>query len=339
MKRLAIVTLLAGVIAAPTTFAQTMPPTVSLGSTQPGTLQHGIATGLARAASGKAGTTVVVQPFTGSSTMLPLLNTGELDFGLAPSTDAALSYLGPDNLKIDGQNPYPRARKLRVVMSGSPLIASLIVRKDSPIKSANDLRGKRVAGEFRGSLGAYINTFVHLQSAGMGWKDVTVVPFAGLNEALEALGQGRVDATVFGVGGARIREVDAQFGVRFVSSNCDAAGKARIATAAPGYYAMTMAPGSAPGIVDELCTTAYAMYLLAGDDVPAHVVTAVLKGIWDEAATLGTLHPGLREWKRETAVDGKIAAPYHPAAIAFYKAQNLWTPTAEADQQKLLAIR
>ncbi len=319
-------------------FAQTLPATITLGTSQTGTLQHGVATGLAKVASARIGSTVVVQPFSGATTALPLVESGELELGLAPSVDVGMSYYGPDHLKIGGMNPYPRAPGLRLVMAGSPLIASLVVRKDSPIKTAADLKGKRIAGEFRASLGAYFNTFVHLASANLTWKDVRVTPFAGLNEGLDALVQGRIDATVFGVGAARIREADAQVGVRFASSDCSPEGTERIRKAAPGYYTITLKAGSLPGVAEDVCTTAYSLYLFASQKTSDAVVGGIVKALWDDADKLAPLHPALREWKREGAVDKSPTAPYHPAAIAFYKTVGVWSADLDAAQARLIAV-
>lgn len=321
-----------------TAAAQPLPPTIMLGSSQPGTLQHGVATGLAKVASEKIGSTVVVQPFAGATTAIPLLDNGELDLGVAPSVDAAMSYQGPEHLKIGGLNPYPKAPKLRLVMAGSPLIATLITKKDSPLKSARDLKGRRIAGGFPASLGAYINTYVHLKSANLTWDDVTVVPFSGLNDSLDALVQGRVDATVFGVGAARIREVDATTGVRFFSSDCSPEGTKRIEEAAPGYFTINLKAGSFAGVHEDICTTAYVLYLLAGEKTSPAIVTGVLKAIWEGIDKLPAMHPGLRQWKREGAVDKRPTAPYHEAAIAFYKSVGAWNDQAEAAHRKLLEL-
>ena len=41
---------------------------------------------------------------------------------------------GP-NFKVGGRNPFPHVASSRLIMRGSPLRSSLIVRKDSPIKT------------------------------------------------------------------------------------------------------------------------------------------------------------------------------------------------------------
>ena len=89
---------------------------------------------------------------------------------------------------------------------------------------------------------------------------------------------------------------------------------------------------------EDLCTTAYSLYLYAGAKAPGHVVTAVLKALWEDEAKLPPLHPALRDWKRATAVDKAPTAPYHPAAIAFYKSVGAWNAEAEAEHTRLLAI-
>jgi hypothetical protein len=308
-----------------------------LGAQQPGSLQHTVATGLAKIATQGTKVPVIVRPHSGSSTHIPLLNRGEIDLSVAPSVDAAMSFLGKDKLKIGGVNPYPRAAGIRLVMSGSPLLAGLIVRKDSKIKSAADLKGQRVAGGFPSGLGAYINTYVHLLGAGLTWNDVNMVPFGGLNDGLNALIQGRIDATVYGVGAPRVREADATVGVRFVTDDCSPDGKARIAAAAPGYYTIDLKPGRLPGITENICVTAYAIYLLGSDKTSGAVVTAVLNALWDGTAELRKLHPGLRLWRNETAAPDKPTVPFHPAAVAFYKSKNLWSDAKQAAQDALMA--
>src|SRR3989449_5485691 len=131
-----------------------LPKQVTLATNPPGTSYYAVASGLAKVVSGAAGFQMVVQPYTGTSTMLPLLNTGEVDFGLVNAVDMGLAYRGP-NFKIGGRNPFPHAPNLRLVMRGSPLLVGLIVRKDSPIKNVYDIKGKRMTGEYPAHLAVW----------------------------------------------------------------------------------------------------------------------------------------------------------------------------------------
>jgi TRAP transporter TAXI family solute receptor len=313
-----------------------LPPTIVLGTQQPGSIQHTMATGIAKIATAGTKVPVIVRPHSGSSTHIPLLNKGELDLSVAPSVDAGMSFQGKDRIKVAGKNPYPRAKNLRLVMSGSPLLAGLIVRNDSPIKKAADLRGRRVAGGFPSGLGAFINVYVHLRGANMDWKDVKVVPFGSLNDSLNALVQKRVDVTVYGIGAPRTRQADASVGIRFITDDCSPAGKKRIISAAPGYFTVNLKPGRLPGVRSKICVTAFAVYLLASTKTSGAIVTAVLTALWDRNADLRKLHPGLRRWGRKHAASSRATVPYHPAAVAFYKSKGVWSAKVQAAQKALL---
>jgi len=317
--------------------AQSLPPRVMVGAQQAGTLQHAMAAGVAKVASDFTGTTLVVQPFGGATAILPLLNSGELDFGVSPSVDYALSYMGPERLQIDGRNPYPDGSNLRLVMGGSPLVASLIVRADSQIRGAGDLAGKRVAGGFPAQLGAFVNTYAHLVSAGLSWDDVTVVPFTSINDSLDAVIDGSIDATVFGVGAPKVREADASVGLRFVSSDCSAEGVARVTDEIPGYFMLDRAAGSSPAIRDDLCTTGYQMYLVTHANADDAMVRAVLEALWNNLGELPQYHPSLRAWNADAAVPGTPTIPFHPAAMAYYKEVGAWPEGMDAKQDALLA--
>lgn len=334
-----------GLIAALTGFAlpglataQDLPPRVIVGAQQAGTLQNTVASALAKVASDALDTTLVVQPYAGATTILPLLNGGEVDFGVAPSVDFALSYFQADGLQVDGVNPYPYGPNMRLVMGGSPLIASLIVRDDSDIMSAKDLKGRKIAGGFPAQLGAYVNMFAHLHSAGLTWDDADVVPFSAINDSLDAVVQGTIDATVFGVGAPKSREAEASVGVRFVSSDCSEEGTKRITDAIPGYYTVNLPAGRMPAVDNDICTTAYQIYLVSHADADPTMVRAVLEAIWNDVDALPQYHPSLRNWNQTSAVPAEPTIPFHPAAVEFYRDMGSWPEGMDEKQEALLSV-
>jgi TRAP-type uncharacterized transport system substrate-binding protein len=178
---------------ASTVAAQSQPRTLTLASNPPGTVFYALASGLAKFASEGAPFQMVVQPYSGTSTFLPLLDTGEIDFGVNNAVDMALSYQGPERLKIGGRNPFQHTPNVRLIMRGSVLMTALLVRKDSPIKTIHDIRGKRLTGEYPAQLANWYNLFGFLTGAGMKWEDVKIVPVPAVNEGIDALIQGRAD--------------------------------------------------------------------------------------------------------------------------------------------------
>ena len=329
--------ILIGLLAATTADAQ-LPKQVTLATNPPGTAYYAVASGLAKVVSSHAGYQMVVQPYTGTSTMLPLLNTGEVDFGLVNAVDLGLAYRGP-SFKIGGRNPYPHAPNLRLVMRGSPLMVGLLVRKDSPIKVARDIKGKRMTGEYPAHLAVWYNMFGHLSSAGLTWSDVKVVPVPAVNDGVDALLQGRAEVTQHALNSAKVKEADASVGVRHVSDDCSPAGEKRIRAGVPGYYPRWVKKGEATAVVEDTCFIAYDTYLAAGKGMSDAAVEAALKALWDHESELGPVHPMLKEWTRDRAVGSDVTIPYHPAAVRFFKEQGLWKPEMEQAQQRLLGGR
>ena len=314
--------------------AAQLPRSVTLATNPPGTVYYTFGSGLAKVISGGP-FQVSIQPYAGSSTFLPLLNSGEVELGIVNAVDMGLSYRGP-KFQIGGRNPFPHAPNLRLIMRGSPLLVGLLVRKDSPIKSVQDVKGKRMTGEYPAHLAVWYNMFGHLASAGLTWSDVKVIPVPAVNEGVDALVQGRADVTEHALNSAKIKEADASVGVRHVSIDCTPAGEQRLKKAVPGYYGRIIKAGTATAVVEDTCFIAYDTYLAAGKSVPEPVVEAALKAIWDNTDKLAPIHPLFAEWTRERAVDHEATIPYHPGAVRFYKERKTWTADMDAVQQKLL---
>jgi uncharacterized protein len=317
--------------------AQKLPASTIIGTNPAGSLFYSVASGLAKVISGVGPMQAVVQPYTGSSTFLPMLDNGELDFGIINAVDMGMAYQGP-KLKIGGRNPLPYAPNTRLIMRGSPLLTSLVSRKDGPVKNVIDVKGRRVTGEYPAHLAVWFSVYGSLATGNLTWDDVKVVPVPAVNEGIDALIQGRADVSNHTVGSAKIKEADAAIGVRFVALDCSPEGEGRLKKAVPGYYLTTLRSGSSNGIVGDTCVQAYDMYLVGHKGLTADLVQAVLRAIWDNTDKLAPLHPSLQEWTRERAVAIDATMPYHPAAIQFYKEKNAWPPKMDETQKRLLAM-
>jgi TRAP transporter TAXI family solute receptor len=223
-------------------------------------------------------------------------------------------------------------------MRGAPLLVALVVRKDSPLKSVHDIKGKRVTGEYPAQLAVWYNLFGHLATAGLTWSDVKVVPVPAANEGVDALVQGRADVTLHALNSAKIREADSTVGVRHLSSDCSPQGEQRLGRAVPGYYTRMMKTGTALAIVEDTCVIAYDIYLSTHKAAAEQVVAGVLKAVWDNLEKLSPVHPIFKEWTRDRAVATDVTMPYHPAAVQFYKEQKLWSAKTDEAQKKLLAL-
>jgi uncharacterized protein len=326
---------LAAVLLAPC--AAAAQPAVSIGTNPPGSVFYAVGSGLTKVVGDAGRVRMAVQPYAGSSTFIPLLNSGELEFGVSNAVDMALTYRGP-KFTIGGRNPFPHAPNIRLVMRGSPFLVALLVRKDSPIKTVYDVKGKRMTGEYPAHLAVWYNMFGHLSTAGYTWNDVKVVPVPAVNEGVDALIQGRADVSEFSLNGAKVKEADSAVGVRHIGNDCSPAGEKRLREAVPGYYPRWIKAGTATAVHEDICVVAYDLHISTGKGVPDAVVEATLRSVWDNVDKLAPIHPVFKEFTRDRLVDPDTTIPYHPAAIRFYKEHGAWKPEMDQVQQRLLSL-
>ena len=316
--------------------AQPLPRSVVIGTNTPGTVFYALAGGLAKVASEAGPIPATIQPYSGTSTLLPLLDNGELDFALVNGVDLGMAYAGPQKVKVGGKNDFPHSRNIRLVMRGAPLMVGLLVKKDSPLKTLQEVKGKRVTGEYPAHQAVWFNMFGLLATGGLSWKDVKIVPVPAVNDGVDALVQGRADVSTHAVNSPKIREADAAVGIRHLSADCSPEGDRRVRRAVPGYYTRLLKAGTAAAVVEDACVVAYPIYFSTHKGAPDAVVSAVLKAVWDNEDKLKPVHPVFREWTRERAATAEMTIPYHPAAIRFYREKGVWTPEMDQAQAKLL---
>lgn len=123
--------------------------------------------------------TIVWSEFAAAAPILEALNAGALDVGYTGDLSLLTAYAAGAPIKaVGGTKSDPRSQ-------------AILVRQDSPIRSAADLTGKRLAGT-RGGWGQFLIDAT-LEKAGIRLEDAT---FAALNpvDAKVALVAGSVDA-------------------------------------------------------------------------------------------------------------------------------------------------
>jgi uncharacterized protein len=317
--------------------AQKLPGSTTIGTNPAGTVFYAVGAGLGKVISEAGQMQAAVQPYTGTSTLLPLLDSGELDFAIINAVESNLAYQGPNRLKIGGKNPLPHVPNARLLMRGSPLFIGLVAKKDG-MKSIVEAKGKRVAGEYPANIAIWYHGYAALASAGLTWNDVKVVPVPAVNDGVDAIVQGRADAAIHAVGAAKVKEADASVGVRIVPLDCTAQGDSRVRKAVPGYSTTTLKSGFSTGVIDDTCVLNFDIYFLGHKGLSNDVVQASLRAIWDNIDKLPPLHTQFKDWTRERAASADVTLPYHPAAMQFYKEKNLWNAKMDEAQKRLLAV-
>jgi TRAP transporter TAXI family solute receptor len=296
-----------------------------------GSLYNQIGTGIATVVSLHTPMTVRVQPFGGPPAWLPSMNEGNTDMGVLTGADAVTSYKGIVLYK----RPF---KNIRLLLVGGALQLGFYVRKDSPIKTIADLKGKRVPTDFPGIPIVALSSKAALASAGLSYKDIVHVPVSDLQAGNQAFIEGRTDVGWHALRSPAVKEADARVGgVRFIPVNDSPQGAAKMAEVYPGSYPAIQKAGSATGILTNTALLNNDIYLVAAKAFSDDAAYAVVKALWDNIKDLWAAHPSLRSWVRSRMVSKAAYIPYHPGAIRFYKEKGLWTKQMDELQAKLLA--
>lgn len=302
-----------------------LPRIAAIGTNPAGTGAHAIAASLAAVGSKATPISVRVQPYNGPNAWMPLLHSGELEFGIMNILDSYMAMTGTGNY----EKPFP---SVRVVSGGVfPFTIGIIVRDKSDIKQFTDLKGKRVAWDYGGH--AINQTWVNVMLEGSGVKttDVVQVRVSNLNDGVRGVAEGKVDASITGIGIAIVEEANAAEPIRLLSMPNTDSAKAVLAK----YGASIVKQPPATGVKGDTYVVGYPLHLVGSTKVSERTVYALVKAWWENMAELQTKHPLFKQWTKETQAITNFTVPYHPGATKFYTEMGVWTAKHDAHQKEI----
>lgn len=309
--------------------AAPMPKLVALGTNPAGSIYYTVGSALAKVLSEQSGMQVRVQPYAGSTAYIPLLDTAELELGLNNTSDALHAYRG--------DKPFRPAPNLRLVTVVFPMGVGIVVRNNSPFQKLEDLRGKRVTARYAAQLAVFYNVGSMLASSKLDWKDITEVPVPGVNEGVQALMEGRADASAHAVGSAKLEEANASIpgGIRFLPIDSSPEGVKRMQSVMAGTFGLPLKAGSVAGAVSDVSVQGYDVYMTAGKGLTEQVVYQITKTLWEQEGSLQKANRSLLLFGRDRMAKTIATIPYHSGAVKFYKEKGLWSAEMEKVQAEL----
>jgi TRAP transporter TAXI family solute receptor len=270
----------------------------------------------------KTGLQFRVAPYGGSSTYIPLINNGQIAFGLANAGEAAFAYAGTELFK-GRQN-----KNIRQVLVTFPQDSGYGVKTSSPIKTIADLKGKRVpVGYVSGKIFHYLAAAT-LATAGMTEKDLKGIPVPGFVEGVNQFMNGRADAAYIPFNAAVGREAMASVpgGWRYLSVGNAPGVATAMQKVLPSRPHENHPNKSAIGVVaDPTWLLQVDFTLIAGANVPEDVVYKVTKTMYENKSELVRMLGAFKDFDPKH-MDEPHPNPYHPGAIRFYKEVGLWPP-------------
>jgi uncharacterized protein len=302
-----------------------LPRTVAIGTNPAGTGAHSLGAGLGAVASKATPVAARVQPYNGPNAWMPVLEGGELEFGIMNILDAYMANSGTGN--YDRPNP-----SVRVVSGGVfPFTIGMVTREKANIKTIADFKGKRLAWDYGGHAISMTWQLAMMETVGLKPSDVIQMRVSNINDGIRGVGEGRIDASQTGIGIGIIEEVNTMEPVRFPTMPNTDAAKAILAR----YGASVVKSAPATGIKGDTYVVGYPLHLVSSTKVSERTVYTLVKAWWDNMSDLQTIHPLFKRWTKDTQAITNFTVPYHPGAIRFYKEVGVWSETHESRLRKI----
>lgn len=236
---------------------------------------------------------------------------GKFNVGFSLADTTADAWQGTGYFKDKGQ-----IRDIREVAALYPQTTHLLVPADSPIKTIEDLKGKKVSPGAKG-LSSDLEFQRLLKLYGMSYDDLKV-EFLSFDDAAQQMLDGHLDALAFITVPppfAPVINISAQKPIRLISIPDD-----KIAEMAKfqGVQAYTMPPGTYKGIDYPVKGIATRSHIIVREDMPEDVVYAMVKTIAENFGRYGDVLASMKYVKaEEMATD--VGIPLHPGALKYYK--------------------
>ena len=289
---------------------------LGLGTSPQGTLTYGLGAAVAKVLQDNS-IQSRVQPQSGTATMIPLVNSGEIDVGFANAAELYDSFHGVGTFD---KRPNPKLRAVAVIF---PLRAGLLVRANSDIKSIKDMKGKTTAYGLTAQEIVRKTIDAMLATGGLTPNDLKTVMVPGVIQGVDNLVAGRVDITVFAIGGAKVAEADASVGIRFIPLEDSPASLAALKKEFPTGYLGKISPApNLAGIKEPMTVMLYDYTVFANADVPADRIKTLTRLIAENKATLEQGQSSFRELD-PARMYSDVKVPYHPGAIAYYNEKGI----------------
>lgn len=291
--------------------------TVGLGTMPQGTLGYSTGSAIARVLNEKMDIGAILQPNSGETTLIPLVNSGELDFGIVNILEAAQAH---DGHGIFEGNPQ---ENLRIAAVLYPLRVGYFVRADSDIHSMADLRGKRVTYGYSAMGSTYLVLDALLANGGLTADDIKPVLVPNVVAGADQFLNGRADAFFFAVGAAKTAEVNASVPLRLIPLDDGAEGVQNSTTVFPDGYIQTIpALPNFAGVSEPMPALFYDNLLITNSGVDSELVKNVLTGLANHKDELAASFPLFRSLDPNLLYKEGLATPFHPASVNWANGEN-----------------
>ncbi|MGH8682071.1 MAG: TAXI family TRAP transporter solute-binding subunit [Burkholderiales bacterium] len=291
---------------------------LGFGTAPQGSLGYNMGSAMAKVMAETENVQSRVQPYSGSSAILPLVSSGELDLSVCNVLEAEEA--------ANGEGPYAGRKQpnLRVLAVIFPLYSSFFVRKDSPVKSIADLKGKRIPYGYSAQVTLQRVSDAILATGGLTGRDIVPVLVPNVIRGVDDFAEGKADAGFFALGAAKVLEVHRSTGgIRYLPVPDDASAVAAMQKIMRYAYVAEVKPTPATaGVEAPTKLMAYDYLAVVGAHVKDDVVYRIVRALHGNKPKLVESFRAFGGFNPDN-MNKPMPAPFHPGALKFYREKGI----------------
>ena len=295
--------------------------TFGIGSTKAGAVSQITAT-ISKAVSEHApGIQMRKQTMGGTQQYIPVVNAGELDFGIS---NIAQYHMAKQGIMLSKGSKYENLRLITTMMK---FTLSPVVSLESGITKISQLKGLRNPSGYKGApLVGFMNIGT-LATADLSIEDMKSVPVVGLVQGWRAFIAGKTDLAVAAAGSGFVKQMNAKIkgGIRHISyPKGDASLKKMHKWFPKSEWSMVNPREGLTGVVEPTNFLSYDFMLWTHKDLADDVAYEVAKVMHKQAKQLKEGGPLWRSYQANERMAKDHGYAYHPGAVKYYKEAGFW---------------
>ncbi|MPZ56897.1 MAG: TAXI family TRAP transporter solute-binding subunit [Rhizobiales bacterium] len=248
---------------------------------------------------------------------------GSAELSLASLSDVQQYVTGTVDWAGKGEH-----KNIRIISRLIPIRTAGFVRKDSPIKSLAEIKGKRISWGFGSQKAVQRVVEAQLAIAGLTGDDVQKVLSPNIVAAADDFIANKTDVFWFATGSAKVKQASASVGgIRALPITDKPDAVRAMHKHVPGSYPTVLNPAPPlDGIIEPTMVMAYDVVLFTNVNVKEDVVYRITKAVHENKTDMaGVFRPmaGFEPNRMATEYDD---LRYHPGAIKYFKEIGQWPP-------------
>jgi TRAP transporter TAXI family solute receptor len=248
---------------------------------------------------------------------------GSAELSLASLSDVQQFVTGTVDWKAKGPH-----KNIRLISRLIPIRTAGFVRKDSPIKTLADIKGKRISWGYGAQKAVQRVIDAQLALVGLTPNDVERVLTPNIVAAADDFISGKTDAFWFATGSSKVKQANASVGgIRALPISDKPENVKAMQKHVPGSYPAVLNPSPAlDGILEPSMVMAYDVVLFTRADMKEHLVYRMTKAIHESKKDMSAVFRPMAGFEPDRMATEYDDLSYHPGAIKYFKEIGQWPP-------------